>query len=40
MNEFLIFDQEEPVGWLNAQEIKSYKNLLPDLIKYVDKNYI
>lgn len=40
MNGFLIFDQEKPVGWLNAQEIKSYKRLLPDLIKYNDKNFI
>ncbi len=39
MNGFLIYDNDKPVGWLNAQSIESFKRLYTDLEKFHDKKY-
>jgi GNAT superfamily N-acetyltransferase len=39
MNGFLVYDQEKPIAWLNAQSASNYVRLTPSLERFNDKNY-
>jgi GNAT superfamily N-acetyltransferase len=39
MNGFLIFDQDKPIGWLNAQAASNYKRLSSEIESFNDKKY-